>query len=174
MAKRILEQLDPDTAPKGRSVWDGINCESFERQSQALFDNKQHVPGRRCYTGTAQESHAADTRAIPLEIERILTDDLAFIAASQPQVDSVSAVAMEQDYDSHSVSFKLAANEGVTFIVKDHFDQLLTVLRNHARKGIFLESTKDIASCDLLFVRRNRLGVLYGPAFRYHREPQFQ
>lgn len=67
----------------------------------------------------------------------MLTDDLAFIAASQPQVDSVSAVAMEQDYDRHSVSFKLAANEGVTFIVKDHFDQLFAVLRNHARKGIF-------------------------------------
>jgi hypothetical protein len=137
MAKRTLEQLDPDTAPKGRSVWDGINCEPFERQSQALFDNKQHVPGRRCYTGTTQE------RAIPLEIERILTDDLAFIAASQPQVDSVSAVAMEQNNDSHAVLFRLAANEGVTSIVKDHFDQLFAVLRSHARKGIRLKSTKE-------------------------------
>jgi hypothetical protein len=143
MAKRILEQLDPDTAPKGRSVWDGINCGSFERQSQALFDNKQHVPGRRCYTGTTQESCATDSHAIPLEIERILTDDLAFIAASQPQVDSVSAVAMEQNNDSHAVLFRLAANEGVTSIVKDHFDQLFAVLRSHARKGIRLKSTKE-------------------------------
>ena len=142
MAKRLLEQLDPDTAPEGRSVWDGINRESFERQSQALFDNKRHVPGRRCYTRTTQESRAVDPRAIPLEVERVLTDDLAFIAASQPQVDSVSAVAMEQNYDSHSVSFRLAANEGVTFIVKDHFDQLFTVIRNHARKGILLKPTK--------------------------------
>lgn len=134
MTQRILEQLEPDTAPRGRSVWDGINRELFESQSQALFQ-KQHIPGRRCYTGTSQMTSAVDTHAIPLDIERSLTDDLAFIAASQPQVDSVSAVAMELDNDNGSLIFRLAANEGVNIVVKRHFDEIFAVLRSHARRG---------------------------------------
>jgi hypothetical protein len=73
---------------------------------------------------------------IPLEIERSLTDDLAFVAAFQSQVDFVSAVAMEQ---SQSLLFRLAANEGVTTVVKDHFDQVFPVLKSHAHKGSLSE-----------------------------------
>lgn len=135
MAKRVLGQLDPDTVPKDRSVWDGIDCESFERQSRAL--EKKHVPGRRCYTKDIQWKSAGGPYAIPLEIEISLTDDLAFIAASQPQVESVSAVAMEQSKNDQSLVFRLAANEGVTTVVKAYFDQLFAVLNSHARKGIW-------------------------------------
>lgn len=134
MTQRILERLEPDTAPKGRSVWDGVNRELLERQSQALFQ-KQHVAGRRCYTGSPRMASVAEIHAIPLDIEKSLTDDLAFIAASQPQVDSVSAVAMELDKKNNSLIFRLAANEGVTFMVKRHFDQIFAVLRSCAKKG---------------------------------------
>jgi hypothetical protein len=141
MTQRILDRLEPDTAPTGQSVWYGINRKLLEHQSQALFKT-QHVAGRRCYTGIGLMTSAADTYHIPLEIERSLTDDFAFIAASQPQVDSVSAVAMELDKDSRKLIFRLAANEGVTLTVKSHFDQIFAVLRSHARKGGASHTTK--------------------------------
>lgn len=68
MTQRIIERLEPDTASKSRSIWDGINRELFERQSQALFQ-KQHVAGRRCYTGIARTTSAIDTHAIPLDMK---------------------------------------------------------------------------------------------------------
>jgi hypothetical protein len=109
-----------------------VNCSNVKAKHYAKIE---HVPGRRCYTRMTQDNDATGPHVIPLDIERSLTDDFAFIAVSQPQVDSVSAVAMEQHKTSHSLSFRFAANEGVTFVVREHFDRLFAVLKSHARKG---------------------------------------
>jgi hypothetical protein len=127
------ERLDPDTAPKGRSIWKSIDRVTLERQTTALFA-KQHVAGRRFYV---EPSNPKDERSYPLpfELEKSLADDFAFVAASQPQVDSVSAAAIEQNESEPLFRVKLAANEGISPGVKRTFNDLFEVLRKHARKG---------------------------------------
>lgn len=72
---------------------------------------------------------------LPLAIEKSLADDFAFIAACQPQVDFISAAAIEQNGSNGSIVVKLAVNEGVSSEVKRTFYELFRVLRKHARKG---------------------------------------
>lgn len=127
------ERLDPDTAPKDRSVWKCINRTALERQTKAL-STKQHVAGRRFY---AEPSCLKDKHPYPLpfELEKSLADDFAFIAAFQPQVESVSATAIEQSENEPLFRVKLAANEGISPGVKRKFDDLFEALRKHAKKG---------------------------------------
>lgn len=127
------ERLDPDTAPKDRSIWKSIDRATLERQTKALCD-KQHVAGRRFY---GEPSYRKDDRSYPLpfELEKSLADDFAFIAAFQPQVDSISAAAIEQNESAPLFKVKLAANEGISPGVKRTFNDLFEVLRKHARKG---------------------------------------
>lgn len=127
----VSEQLDPDTAPANRSIWKNIDHAALDLQTQALF-NKQHVTGRRSY---ASSPAVDDSYLLPFEVEKSLADDFAFIAACEPQVDFVSAVAIEQLADDQSLVIKLAANEGVATYVKDKFDDIVAVLKSRARKG---------------------------------------
>lgn len=127
------ESLNPDTAPQNQSIWGTIDRIALEHDTQALFA-KKHVAGRRFY---AEPTYPEDDRSylLPLGIEKSLADDFAFIAACQPQVDFVSAAAIEQNGSDGSFVVKLAANEGVSPEVKRTFDEVFEVLRNHARKG---------------------------------------
>ena len=133
MAEMISEPLDPDTAPEDRSIWQNIDRVTFERQTEAL-SMKDHVAGPRSYAQASAPND--DSLALPLELERSLADDLAFIAACQPHVDFVSAVAIEQDLSKPAFVVKLAVNEGVSLGVQEQFDEIFAVLRSHARKGV--------------------------------------
>ena len=126
------ESLHPDTAPKDRSIWAGIDRASFERQTEEL--SKQYVSIRQVY---AETSSLRSEHAYPLSfgLEKSLADDFAFVAAFQPRVKSVSAVAIELDTDQPRFKVKLAANQGVAPCVERTFDDLFEVLRKHARKG---------------------------------------
>lgn len=126
------ERLEPDTAPASSSVWRDIDRATLERQMQALFA-KQHVAGPRTYSDAARKDD--DSYPLPFEVEKSLADDFAFIAACQPQVDFVSAVAIEQDLERDSLVIKLAANQGVAVQVKEKFEGILTVLKKRSRKG---------------------------------------
>lgn len=87
--------------------------------------------------GEYQPSYLEDNHSylLPLAIEKSLADDFAFIAACQPQVDFISAAAIEQNGSNGSIVVKLAVNEGVSSEVKRTFYELFRVLRKHARKG---------------------------------------
>lgn len=126
------ESMDPDTAVPDLSIWNRIDRNLLYRQMKALM-RMNHVAGRRCYTNTnVRASTTAHT--LPLEIEGVLADNLAFIAAIEPQVDYVSAVAIEQD--GGSLLFGLAANEGVCPSVRALFDHIFHILRVHAAEGM--------------------------------------
>lgn len=128
-----VESLEPDTAPNDRSVWQDINRKVLERTSLALF-KKQHVAGRRIYTMPFQRAYDP-SYLLPLDVEMGLADDFAFIAACEPQVGFVTAVAIEQRTNEPSLLVKLAANEGISVSVKEKFNELFEVLRQHARRG---------------------------------------
>ncbi|KAK1047837.1 hypothetical protein LTR74_017675, partial [Friedmanniomyces endolithicus] len=134
MEKTNRKYLDPDTASKDRSIWKAIDRAALERQTQALFA-KQHVTGHRSDVEPSDLEHDR-SYPLPFEVEKSLADDFAFIAASQPQVDFVSAVAVEQSKGKHSFVMRLAANQGVSPDVEEKFDEMFELLRKHARKDI--------------------------------------
>lgn len=125
--------LDPDTAPKGRSIWNDIDRLELERQTTCLA-NGNYVPEPKSYASATQRSTSA-SYPIPFELERQLADDFAFIAAFQPQVDSVSAVAIELGANHSVITVRVAANEGVSSEVGLAFDDVLGVLRKCAQRG---------------------------------------
>lgn len=130
MARR---QLNPSTASLHRSIWQGINRNSLEQDAKKL-NKSQHVPGRLYYSERAPKSDDG-LYALPLSLEKSLADDLAFIAAVQPQVDYVSAVTIEQNLDGKALNFRLAANTGVTHEVREGFNALISILQQNSRKG---------------------------------------
>ncbi|KAI9714897.1 MAG: hypothetical protein M1820_000186 [Bogoriella megaspora] len=135
------ESLSPDTAPSGRFIWESVDRAALERQTEAL-ESKKHVPGRQVY---ADPPYLSDEDLYPLsfELERSLADDLAFIAASQPGVHSVSAIAVELDKTKSLLRVKLAANDGVCSLVKEAFDDLFGLLREHARKDMTRDKCQE-------------------------------
>lgn len=124
---------DPDTSPADRSIWATVDREVLERQTKALFA-KQHVAGRYAYPLRPDSEHDS-SYPIPYEVEKSLADDLAFIAAAQPQVQYVTAVALEQSQSKPSLVIRLAANEGASLDVRTKFEEIRNVLAKHARKG---------------------------------------
>lgn len=103
----------------------------FDRWNMAI-SKKGHVAGRRTYVVTADDD---DDDPFSLEVEKGVADDLAFVAACEPKVDFVSAVALEQRDSGSPISVKLAVNQGVCLSVSTTFDKVFELLRRHARKG---------------------------------------
>lgn len=130
---------DPDTAPESRSVWALVNREAFEGQTQELY-GKNHVTGRRAYP-LPSNPETGSSHPLPFEIERSLADDIAFIAAAKPQVQYVTAIALEQSNSRAPMVIRYAANEGPVQEVEAKLHEVLQVLTRHARKGkVFLDT----------------------------------
>ncbi|KAK5149838.1 hypothetical protein LTS14_010659, partial [Recurvomyces mirabilis] len=125
--------LDPDTATRDQSIWNDFNRESFERQTQAIYQ-KQHVAGCRSYAKTFPSSRYDKSYPLSFEVERSLADDFAFIAACQPKVEYVTAVTIELTKDEPSILVRLAANEGVSPDVQSSLNELFSVLKGHASR----------------------------------------
>lgn len=125
--------LNPETAPKHRSIWSSIDRTTFDGYTKALCD-KQFVAGRRCYIEPPDRDNEQQY-PLSFAIEKSLADDFAFIAASQPQARHVSSATVEQHTKKPSVVVKLAANDGVSSEVKVAFDDIFELLRKHGRKG---------------------------------------
>ncbi|KAK5174356.1 uncharacterized protein LTR77_001436 [Saxophila tyrrhenica] len=153
MLQQHAESLDPDTAPRRRSIWKNIDRPTMDRQMRAL---KDHVTGRRSYDEPSPRDEDASC-LLPLTVEKSLADDLAFIAACQPQVDFVSAVAVVQEQKTPSLSFTLAVNEGISAEVWKTFDEVFALLRRRAKKGIAREDCQKQLFRVIVHLNRNRL-----------------
>lgn len=126
-----FEERDPDTATATCSIWKTIDRIKFEQRIKAISE-KGHIAERRTYQRHTGDD---DSTTLSAEAEKGLADDLAFIAACEPQVGFVSAVTVEPCESSSSISVRLAANNGVSSVVQRTFDEVFEILRKHARKG---------------------------------------
>lgn len=160
MSQRIVKRLNPDTALEDLSIWRGINRRILYSQCQELA--KKPGPGRQCYTGSSN-ANANDSWLLSSELERTLVDDIAFVAAIQPRAEFVSAAAVEQSQTC--LLFRLAANEGVSELVKEHFDRLFETLRTHAKKG---KSVVVSSSDYFTHIDRHESQLLSRAALRKH------
>lgn len=130
----------------------------YERSPALDFPEHQDLPTVLSYDLVAGPRDSS--YPLPLEVERSLADDFAFIAAFQPSVGFVTAATVEQSSDNPSLVVKLAANEGVSAEVRSKFDEMLEMLRKHARKGIPSKILGESAS--LTVYQRYQPGVLSG------------
>ena len=81
---------------------------------------------------------------LPFDVEERLANDFAFIAAAKKDVEAVSAVALEEAVNSHSLTVRLAANGNISDGVISRLASILVTLQNCARKS---KSVGGDASC---------------------------
>lgn len=121
----------PDTAPRSSSICNFIDRATFDQQIKSI-SVRGHVAGRRIYRGDVGSDESA---TLPLMVESGLADDFASIAATEPKVEFVSAVAIQQCGSSASILVRVAANRGVSVGVRKAFGNIFSFLRETARKG---------------------------------------
>jgi len=124
--------LSPNTAQPGRSVWNQVHRDAFENRLDSL-QRTNLVPEPRVLR---EEDWPKPSRldVLPFEIEKQLSDDIAFISAYEYGVPYVTAAAIEVS-EPNVLLVRLAANEGVCAIVVDALKRLFSTLERCAEKG---------------------------------------
>lgn len=124
--------LSPNTAQPGRSVWNQVGREIFENRLDSLHVTK-FVPEPH----TLQEQDwpkPHGTEILPFDIEKQLSDDIAFVSAYEYGVRYVTAAAIEAS-EGEGLLVRLAANEGVGALVVNAWTRLFSTLERCAKKG---------------------------------------
>lgn len=127
--------LSPDTAVVGESIWDVTPRSEFEKNIAELTRLNDQPATSQVYKLRSEDSHP-DFAFLPLDIERELADDFAFIAACEEGVNTVTATALELMNDS--TRLVVAANEGIRMEVKETMTKVLSKLEACARLGEML------------------------------------
>jgi hypothetical protein len=127
--------LNPRTAIRETSIWSHVGEAQFQRNINALWEatrGRPKVP--QTYPVAVQDTH--EDGVLPIALELQLVNGMAFIAAAKKGVESVSAAVIESpQHPSNGLRFSLAANEGISHIVKDRLDSVIESVRSAAREG---------------------------------------
>ena len=129
--------MEPRTANGGQSIWRDIPENVFRSHIVNLALKSHEVP-------KDPQTYSAP-RAVDLQIfnlERILAQDFAFIAAAEEGVDSTSAACVEGILSSRSLVLRIASNEGVQSNVRSTFEKVLAPLRRCANGGLASSEVK--------------------------------
>jgi hypothetical protein len=123
--------LSPNTAQRGRSVWDRVDRSTFEHALDSLHHTK-FIPEPQVLQET-DWPEPRGTQLLPFTIEKQLSDDIAFISAYEYGVQYVTVATIEAD--KQGLLVRLAANEGVCNVVMEELTRLFSVLEKCAEKG---------------------------------------
>ena len=104
------------TASAKESIWRDTNIDTFRRNIVSLQHASNKVPSdpedHSASLWLAQRTNTVNSiRVLPFDVEQRVADDLAFIAAAEEGVKSVSAVALEEHVGEAGLTIRLAANE---------------------------------------------------------------
>ena len=121
------------TASAKQSIWRGTNLDTFRTNVVTLEHVSNRVPSdpedNSARSWLAQRIVADNSvNLLPFEVEQRVADDLAFIAAAEEGVKSVSAVALEQHVGAPGVTIRLAANEVIPKDVPSSFRRLFDLM----------------------------------------------
>ena len=140
-------QLQPvRTAAEEHSLWRNLSEDAFRNSMFELIKVSGRVPcDTKVYTSqdwpNQQHSHGdAHGRALSFDAEQRLADDLAFIAVPEKTAKTVSAVAVEEEYDPRGLIFKLAANQGVASQTRVAFSEIFKLLELCTLKSLLYEA----------------------------------
>ena len=126
--------LPVQTASKKQSIWQGTNLNTFRTNVVTLEDVSNRVPSdpednsARLWLLTQGTNAVNSVYLLPFDVEQRVADDLAFIAAAEEGVKSVSAVALEQHVGATGLTIRLAANEIIPKDVPSIFRRLFDLM----------------------------------------------
>ncbi|KAL8684987.1 MAG: hypothetical protein Q9218_008037, partial [Villophora microphyllina] len=136
------------TASIGDSIWKGLGEDAFRRNVVNLAKASE-VPGSpRTYSSIDWSqrcpSRSHDSFSLAFDDEQRIADDLAYVAASQEDVRSVSAVALEEHPNPPGLTVRLAANASIPDQVVDHLRHILQFLRARVEtRGVHLQHRRQ-------------------------------
>ncbi len=121
------------TASADQSIWRGTKLDAFRRNVVALQYASNKVPSdpedHSARLWLAQRTNAVNSfHLLPFHVEQRVADDLAFIAAAEEGVKSVSAVALEQHVGAAGLTIRLAANETIPKNVPSIFRRMFDLM----------------------------------------------
>ena len=127
------ELLPVQTASRKQSIWQGTNLNTFRTNVVTLQDVSNRVPSdpedNSARSWLAQGTTAVNSvHLLPFDVEQRVADDLAFIAAAEEGVKSVSAVALEQHVGASGVTIRLATNQTIPKDVPSSFRRLFDLM----------------------------------------------
>ena len=77
-----------------------------------------------------------ERRILPIQLERDIVDDLAFLSSYADDSNKVMAVCIEEHHNGESLIIRIACNSGGLQKVKDGFTNLANVLQKAASRGL--------------------------------------
>ena len=137
-----LSPLPVNTASKTTSIWRDVEQSLFRQRIDDLHRKTDHCPGRpREFSQASWQAKAPSqilaNHVLPFQVEERIANDIAFVAASRKDVESVSAVALEEHRDSQGLSVRIAANGSINSAVIETIEAVLSLLQDCARKSAF-------------------------------------
>ena len=121
------------TASAEESIWRDTNIDTFRRNVVSLQHASNKVPSDpEYYSASLWLAQRTDTvnsiHSLPVDVEQRVADDLAFIAAAEEGVKSVSAVALEEHVGEAGLTIRLAANEIIPKDVPSTYRRLFDLM----------------------------------------------
>ncbi|OAP64272.1 hypothetical protein AYL99_00244 [Fonsecaea erecta] len=150
------------TAKAGNSIWQDVPEDAFRRRIVALSAATKGVPGDSKYSvsrsaSTQELPPATGARVLSFKTEQRLADDFAFILRAQEEVESTTAVCIEEIPEPPGLIIRVAANEGVQAEVKSTLEQICGCLMSCARGGMKLEGCTATLSRLILSLSQERI-----------------
>lgn len=126
--------MDPRTATAQRSIWKDVKESQFQQHINKLWKSTRGQP-KDAQTYAQAPPDASEEALFPFALELELARGIAFIAAANKGVESVSAAAIEIPADaSKGLRLSLASNEKIRPTVKDMLNEIVAIMRETAEK----------------------------------------
>ncbi|QDS75777.1 hypothetical protein FKW77_008807 [Venturia effusa] len=147
--------LSPDTSTKGNSIWDDIDRDQFELNTDGLEASKYRAtPWVQARSEWPEDD---DRYLVPYAVERQVSDDFAYIAACEPKVVTVTAATLEAYQNPPGIIIRLAGNKGIREYVQRALNEILRNLEQCARKELSQQECADNCLKIVVLLNMNRL-----------------
>ena len=128
--------LQHDACNTPQTIWTLVPESQFAERVQEVLNKSGQVPEEaHIYTHAARGRTSPENYQLPRNIEYQLAQDLAFIAAHEESVHTVSAATIEEAAAQDGLIFSIATNSGVGFSVRETLPEIGKYLEQCARKG---------------------------------------
>lgn len=127
------------------TIWTSVHEDQFVKTVQEVLNLSGKVPGEVHVYDQIRSQACHGSYQLPRSVEYQLAQDLAFIAAHEEGVQSVSAVTVEETATQQGLIFNIASNSGIGASVRETFLGIGNILEQCARKGNVAASLSGFA-----------------------------
>ncbi|MCJ1320599.1 hypothetical protein MMC15_005939 [Xylographa vitiligo] len=127
--------LQHNASGTSSTIWTLVHENQFVETVQKVLNLSGKVPGEVHVYDQIRSQACHGSCQLPRSVEYQLAQDLAFIAAHEEGVHSVSAATVEETTTQPGLIFNIASNSGIGAYVREHFLGIGNFLEQCARKG---------------------------------------